>query len=83
MTYYRREGQLFETMDEMDDEVKTRFFTTFQAIREKFSMVFQICLAAVERVVLTDPDDLLNTGIEIEKLSLQVKNCKSLSPFWW
>jgi len=59
--------QLFETMDEMDDEVKTRFFTTFQAIREKFNVVFPNMFGGGRaELVLTDPDDLLNTGIEIE-----------------
>ena len=59
--------QLFETMDEMGDEVKTRFFTTFQAIREKFNVVFPNMFGGGRaELVLTDPDDLLNTGIEIE-----------------
>lgn len=59
--------QLFETMDEMDDEVKTRFFTTFQAIREKFNVVFPNMFGGGRaELVLTNPDDLLNTGIEIE-----------------
>ena len=59
--------QLFETMDKMDDEVKTRFFTTFQAIREKFNVVFPNMFGGGRaELVLTDPDDLLNTGIEIE-----------------
>ncbi|MBO0451708.1 chromosome segregation protein SMC [Candidatus Enterococcus murrayae] len=59
--------QLFETMDEMDDEVKTRFYTTFQAIREKFNLVFPNMFGGGRaELVLTDPDDLLNTGIEIE-----------------
>lgn len=59
--------QLFETMDEMDDEVKTRFFTTFQAIREKFNVVFPNMFGGGRaELVLTDPDDLLNTGVEIE-----------------
>lgn len=59
--------QLFETMDEMDDEVKTRFYTTFQAIREKFNVVFPNMFGGGRaELVLTDPSDLLNTGIEIE-----------------
>ncbi|GCF94580.1 chromosome partition protein Smc [Enterococcus florum] len=59
--------QLFETMDEMDDEVKTRFYTTFQAIREQFKHVFPNMFGGGRaELVLTDPEDLLNTGIEIE-----------------
>ena len=59
--------QLFETMGEMDDEVKARFYKTFQAIREKFNLVFPNMFGGGRaELVLTDPDDLLNTGIEIE-----------------
>ncbi|WP_159722403.1 chromosome segregation protein SMC [Enterococcus sp. CSURQ0835] len=59
--------QLFETMDEMDDEVKTRFYQTFQAIRQKFTEVFpQMFGGGQAELILTAPDDLLNTGIEIE-----------------
>lgn len=59
--------QLFETMDEMDDEVKSRFYTTFQAIREQFKQVFPNMFGGGRaELLLTDPDDLLNTGIEIE-----------------
>ncbi|MDT2614072.1 chromosome segregation protein SMC [Enterococcus dongliensis] len=59
--------QLFETMGEMDDEVKTRFYKTFQAIRDQFNVVFPNMFGGGRaELVLTDPDDLLNTGIEIE-----------------
>jgi len=59
--------QLFETMDEMDDEVKTRFHTTFKAIREQFNVVFPNMFGGGRaELVLTNPEDLLNTGIEIE-----------------
>lgn len=59
--------QLFETMDEMDDEVKTRFHTTFKAIREQFKVVFPNMFGGGRaELVLTNPEDLLNTGIEIE-----------------
>ncbi|MGM0172826.1 chromosome segregation protein SMC [Enterococcus sp. DIV0800] len=59
--------QLFETMDEMDDEVKSRFYETFQAIREKFKVVFPNMFGGGRaELVLTNPEDLLNTGIEIE-----------------
>jgi chromosome segregation protein len=33
-------GQLFETMDEMDQEVKERFGEVFEAIRAQFKVVF-------------------------------------------
>ncbi len=59
--------QLFHTMSEMDEEVKTRFEETFTAIREEFKMVFPNMFGGGRaELILTDPHDLLNTGIEIE-----------------
>jgi chromosome segregation protein len=60
-------GQLFETMDEMDQEVKERFGEVFEAIRAQFKVVFPNMFGGGRaELVLTNPDDLLNTGIEIE-----------------
>jgi len=59
--------QLFETMDEMDDEVRTRFKEVFEAIRQEFKIVFPNMFGGGRaELVLTDPTDLLQTGIEIE-----------------
>lgn len=59
--------QLFETMDEMDQEVKERFSEVFEAIRGQFNLVFPNMFGGGRaELVLTNPDDLLNTGIEIE-----------------
>ncbi|MCB5954897.1 chromosome segregation protein SMC [Enterococcus sp. CWB-B31] len=59
--------QLFETMDEMDQEVKLRFSEVFEAIRGQFKTVFPNMFGGGRaELILTDPDDLLNTGIEIE-----------------
>lgn len=59
--------QLFDTMSEMDEEVKTRFGEVFQAIRRQFNQVFPNMFGGGRaELVLTDPQDLLNTGIEIE-----------------
>lgn len=60
-------GQLFETMSEMDEEVKTRFQEVFEGIRQKFKVVFPNMFGGGRaELVLTDPSDLLHTGIEIE-----------------
>ncbi|WP_165004004.1 MULTISPECIES: chromosome segregation protein SMC [unclassified Enterococcus] len=60
-------NQLFETMDEMDDEVRTRFKEVFEAIRQEFKVVFPNMFGGGRaELVLTDPTDLLKTGIEIE-----------------
>ncbi|WP_086348585.1 chromosome segregation protein SMC [Candidatus Enterococcus clewellii] len=59
--------QLFETMEEMDQEVKLRFSEVFEAIRGQFKAVFPNMFGGGRaELVLTNPDDLLNTGIEIE-----------------
>nr|WP_315527029.1 chromosome segregation protein SMC [Carnobacterium maltaromaticum] len=59
-------ASLFETMDEMDEEVKKRFSEVFFAIRDKFSIVFpQMFGGGYAELRLTDPEDLLNTGIDI------------------
>ncbi|MDZ5440595.1 chromosome segregation protein SMC [Enterococcus cecorum] len=60
-------NQLFETMNEMDEEVKLRFKTTFDAIATQFERVFPNMFGGGRaRLSLTDPHDLLNTGVEIE-----------------
>lgn len=60
-------NQLSETMNEMDEEVKIRFNETFEAIRTQFKLVFPNMFGGGRaELMLTDPNDLLNTGIEIE-----------------
>ncbi|WP_453997003.1 chromosome segregation protein SMC [Bacillus nitroreducens] len=57
---------LFQVIDEMDDEMKKRFETTFTSIRSHFETVFQALFGGGRADLrLTDPDDLLNTGVEI------------------
>ncbi|MHC5269190.1 chromosome segregation protein SMC [Enterococcus sp. LJL98] len=59
--------QLFETMSEMDEEVKSRFQTVFEGIRHEFQTVFPNMFGGGRaELILTDPTDLLHTGIEIE-----------------
>ena len=60
-------NQLFETMEEMDAEVRARFKEVFEAIRKEFKVVFPNMFGGGRaELVLTDPSDLLKTGIEIE-----------------
>ncbi|AIM24502.1 chromosome partition protein Smc [Melissococcus plutonius] len=64
---FSAKDQLFGTMDEMDQEVKERFSETFKAIRMQFQSVFPNMFGGGQaELILTDPNDLLNTGIEIE-----------------
>ncbi|EOS7941134.1 chromosome segregation protein SMC [Enterococcus hirae] len=60
-------NQLFETMEEMDAEVRARFKEVFEAIRQEFKVVFPNMFGGGRaELLLTDPSDLLKTGIEIE-----------------
>ncbi len=59
--------QLFETMSEMDEEVKSRFKEVFEGVRREFKKVFPNMFGGGRaELILTNPDDLLHTGIEIE-----------------
>lgn len=64
---YSAKADLFSTMEEMDKEVEMRFEKTFLAVQEKFSEIFpQIFGGGQAELSLTDPDDLLHTGIDIK-----------------
>lgn len=57
---------LQEAMSEMDQEMKTRFSTTFSAVRQRFRHVFREMFGGGEAdLILTNPDDLLETGVDI------------------
>lgn len=57
---------LQEAMIEMDSEMKHRFETTFFAIQERFQHVFREMFGGGNAdLVLTEPNDLLETGVEI------------------
>ena len=57
---------LFQVIDEMDDEMKKRFEQTFEGIRFHFEPVFRSLFGGGRAdLKLTDPGDLLNTGVEI------------------
>ncbi|MFU8805964.1 MAG: chromosome segregation protein SMC, partial [Bradymonadaceae bacterium] len=51
----------------MDRESRRRFKETFEAVDETFQKVFpRLFRGGRARLILTDPDDLLNTGVDIE-----------------
>ncbi|MEH6987820.1 chromosome segregation protein SMC [Cytobacillus firmus] len=57
---------LFQVIDEMDVEMKRRFQETFEGIRFHFESVFQSLFGGGRADLrLTQPEDLLNTGVEI------------------
>lgn len=58
--------QLQKTMNEMDGQVKERFKTTFDAVNKAFSKTFEeIFEGGRAKLKLTDPHDLLTTGVDI------------------
>src|SRR5690606_39147327 len=57
---------LYQVIDEMDEEMIRRFQTTFISIRSHFETVFQALFGGGRADLrLTNPDDLLNTGVDI------------------
>ena len=60
---------LLSVISEMDEIMKTNFVAIFEKIREEFKVVFKKLFKGGEGVLeLTDPNDILNTGIEISAL---------------
>lgn len=60
------ENKLQRTMKSMDDTISTKFAESFAEISKNFSKVFVDMFGGGEaKLVLVDPDDMLNTGIEI------------------
>ncbi len=59
-------SNLQQSMDELDQEVKGRFGQTFQQISASFSRLFPVVFGGGNaRFTLTDPDNLLESGVEI------------------
>ncbi|MHB1126020.1 MAG: chromosome segregation protein SMC [Bacillota bacterium] len=57
---------LLEVVREMDGIMVKKFRSTFQSVSDAFSKVFQILFGGGQaRLELTDPDNLLETGIDI------------------
>lgn len=58
--------QLTDTMNKIDVTVENKFRNTFEAIATEFSKVYnEIFDGGKAKLLLTDPNDLLTTGIEI------------------
>ncbi len=62
----KAEDALLEIMNEMDEVMKEEFKTTFEKIREEFQKVFkELFIGGHADLKLTNPDDLLTTGVDI------------------
>lgn len=58
--------ELLKTMSKMDQEVSQRFATTFKAVDQAFTQIFPKMFGGGQaKLELTDPDNWLTTGIEI------------------
>ena len=56
---------LLETITEMNDEVKERFKSTFEAIRESFKATFRQMFGGGQADLILTEGDLLTAGVEI------------------
>lgn len=57
---------LEKSMNELDEEVKSRFKATFEAVAESFKKIFPLVFGGGKaKLELTEPNNLLETGIEI------------------
>ena len=60
------EETLLEIMRDMDEVIKEEFETTYHSIREEFRKVFkELFKGGSADLKLTDPNDILNTGVDI------------------
>ena len=60
-------NKILTAIDEMDEIMKTQFSETFTAINNELPAVFaKLFGGGKARLVLEDPEDILNTGIDID-----------------
>ena len=65
----KAEDTILEIIKELDDIMKEKFINTFSEIKEKFKEVFKKLFGGGNaELSLTDPDDILKTGIDIKAL---------------
>lgn len=63
----RSASDLRKAIAAMDRESRRRFKETFDAVSEKFEEIFpKLFRGGYGKLILTDPDDVLNTGVDIE-----------------
>ena len=78
----KAEDTLLEIINDMDNIMKEKFATTFNEIRVEFKKVFRELFHGGDAdIYLTDPANLLETGIELEATppGKKLKNIQSLS----
>lgn len=78
----KAETTLLEIISDMDNIMKDKFVTTFNEIRKEFKEVFrELFKGGTADIYMTDPDNVLETGIELEATppGKNLKNIQSLS----
>ena len=76
------ESTLLEIISDMDNIMKDKFVTTFNEIKIEFKKVFRELFKGGDAdIYMTDPDNILETGIELEATppGKNLKNIQSLS----
>ena len=75
----RSQGELTEIVGKIEEEMKNKFITSFAEINKNFGITFtELFGGGTGELSLVDPDDILNSGIEI-KAAPPGKIIKSLS----
>ncbi len=65
----KAEDTILEIIKELDGIMKEKFMETFEIVKEKFTEVFKKLFGGgTAELKLTDPDDILSTGIDIKAL---------------
>lgn len=65
----KAEDTILEIIKELDDIMREKFIETFEVVKEKFKEVFKKLFGGGNaELVLTNKDDILNTGIDIKAL---------------
>ena len=78
----RRELQ--RVIKAVDKEIVTVFETAFADVQENFAQLFTTLFPGGSgRIFLTDPDDLLNTGIEMEARPVGQEHPAALAALRW
>lgn len=64
---HKAEIDLRQVINELDDITRQEFLKTFSAVAEEFKIIFhRLFGGGSAKLMLTDPDDLTETGIDIE-----------------
>ena len=75
-------NDLLKVIDELDSEMVTRLTDTFDKLNKEFQKTFTRLFRGGDGcLILTNPDDILNSGLEIKALppGKDIKNTKLLS----